>query len=298
MDGGKYHAHTLNRDLDPASDGCAMDQWRANPGRAAFAVHPKGFFVFLPFDRIAAMDEYRGDDPYALERDIGSGFHQNRIACTLELVQDALVERARALEDGASAGPPRVLDLGCGRGYITALVRDRFPQAEISALDVSLSAIEAAAGRFPGIDFIVADAFDPPYRAGYFDLVICNNLWEHVPNPLHLLTKISRVLAPGGYVVISTPSRYRLGNIVRVLTGRAVNLISKLHVTEYSVGQVKEQLRHGGFDVVRVLSRRMRGGSPVRALVIFGIGGFLKLIGSHHSLEGTVFFLARKTRSR
>jgi SAM-dependent methyltransferase len=295
VDTGKYSDPVTNRALDPESDGCDLDHWRANPGGASFAVHPKGFLVFLPFDRIAAMDEYRDDDPYALDRDIESTFQQRRIACTLELAAEAIENRARATPGAASASPPRILDLGCGLGRITALVQERFPEAQVSALDVSLSAIEHATGRFPGIDFIVANACDPPYRADYFDLVICNNLWEHVPDPLRLLAKINRVLAPGGYVVISTPSRYRLGNIIRVLTGRPVSLMSRLHVTEYSVGQVKEQLRHGRLDIVRVLSRRMQGGSALRGLVIFGLDCFLKLVGSHHSLEGTVFYLARKS---
>jgi hypothetical protein len=75
--------------------------------------------------------------------------------------------------------------------------------------------------------------------------------------------------------------------------------MSKYHVTEYSVGQVIEQLHYGKFEVVRVCSKPTKEKhtgfkqeilsllmNPVLSLLI-------KLNHSHHSLEGTVFYLAR-----
>ncbi len=162
-----------------------------------------------------------------------------------------------------------------------------------------MSAIAAAKTAYESIDFVVADAYRPPYRPGYFDIVVCNNIWEHVPDPLRLLQSVERVLSPDGLLIISTPSRYRLGNIARVLTGRPVQLLSPLHVTEYTVGQVIEQLRFGGFDAKVFNEPWHAPASGVAQLTLHKVlrplaSGYLKMVHSHHSLEWTVFFIAQR----
>ena len=100
-------------------------------------------------------------------------------------------------------------------------------------------------------------------------------------------------------MIISTPSRYRFRNMVRVCLGLPVVFMSKLHVTEYTIGQVLEQLRYAGMDA-KVIDEPLRGptGGILRfiafKLVVPTIRMVLRLIGSHHSPEETVFYLARK----
>lgn len=172
---------------------------------------------------------------------------------------------------------------------------------EIAGLDYSVSAIAYANKHWPKIEFCVADAHTPPYKPEYFDLVICNNIWEHVPDPVHLLQGLSRVLKTGGHVLISTPSRYRLDNLAKVIMGRPTTLMAKNHVTEYSVGQVVEQLGYGGYTVESVHSRPMRYDiASIKQFVGYKIAmpilrQYLKAVKSHHNLEQTVFFLARKS---
>jgi 2-polyprenyl-3-methyl-5-hydroxy-6-metoxy-1,4-benzoquinol methylase len=280
----KYYDHKLGRQIDMERDGCPLNTWAAQYGKASFALHPKGFPVFLSPRKIEKYDEYSETDPYAVDL-TGSEFHRRRAACTLELINIA----ANAINHNL-----RILDLGCGRGHITARILQKFPNAEISALDSSLTAIEYAVDHFSGIDFAVGNAYAPPYSEGYFDIVVCNNLWEHVPDPLRLLHRVSQILRSRGYLVLSTPSRYRLANLVRVLRGKPVLFASDHHVTEYSVGQVIEQLRYGGFDVVRAyskpLTRERFRATAARTLISI----FLLLVKSHHNLEETVFYLGQK----
>jgi 2-polyprenyl-3-methyl-5-hydroxy-6-metoxy-1,4-benzoquinol methylase len=254
-------------------------------------MHPNGFLVFLPPSELDDSDEYQDSDPYSVEERFETGFHQMRTDCTLELMRPVIDQQARTV---------RVLDLGCGQGHITARMLEAFPTAEISAVDYSISAIDYAIRTFPGIDFIVASAYRLPYVPGYFDMVVCNNIWEHVPDPLALLGAIKKVIKPGGHLVISTPSRYRIWNLLRVVRGKAATLMSNLHVTEYSVGQVKEQLRFSGFEVTEVLSRPTTDRSKafkehlVNYLLLPAGRAILRRIKSHHVLDSTVLFLARE----
>lgn len=278
-----------------ACQGCPLDQWQRDPGAYAYAFHPKGFLVFLPPDRLAAMDEFRTGDPYGALRNRQSRGEIHRHRVTLELVAQALA--------GATA-TARILDVGCGEGAITADLRRALPSAEISALDASLSAIEKAVDLCPGTDFVVADAYEPPYQPEYFDVVVCNNIWEHMPDPLRLLAGVARVLKPDGCLVISTPNRFRLANILRLLVGRSVAFASPRHVTEYTVGQAKEQLRFGGFELTRFYGRPvLLFGPGAGRFLVFGlllpvIDVVLRLLRSPHTVASTVFYLARKRGSR
>ena len=276
------------------NQGCPLEEWRSGATSAKFALHESGFPVFLRPSEIEDRDEYGEDDPYDVLDGAGeiTSFHQCRLNGTVRLLEEA-TRHVRTY--------PKILDLGCGLGHITAQIQRRFPSAEVSGLDASISAIAAAKKAYEGIDFSVADAYRPPYLPGYFDIVVCNNIWEHVPDPLRLLEAVKRILSPEGVLIISTPSRYRLGNIARVLVGKPVKLISPHHVTEYTVGQVIEQLRFGGFDA-KVFSEPWRAKSSgamkftVRKVVRPLVQGYLRMIGSHHRLEWTVFYIAQRRK--
>jgi ubiquinone/menaquinone biosynthesis C-methylase UbiE len=194
----------------------------------------------------------------------------------------------------------KILDLGCGEGHITAKVQEILPNAELSGLDHSMSAIVTAVDNYSGIDFCAASAYRPPYNDDYFDIVVCNNIWEHVSDPVALLMQIRRITKPSGHLIISTPNRYRFGNLVRVLLGKSPSLMAPNHVTEYSIGQIIEQLRYGKYTVLEVYSRPLtHTKKTIKGLIGYNIvcpivNGYLRLTKSGHRLEMTVFFLARK----
>ena len=77
--------------------------------------------------------------------------------------------------------------------------------------------------------------------------------------------------------------------------GKPVSLMSAHHVTEYTVGQVIEQLAYGGFQVETVLSKPISMGSWKAKLVRMLFAVWVSLIRSHHQLEATVFYLAKET---
>jgi len=228
----KYYDYPNCRPINIESDGCDLAEWDRLYGDCSFAWHPKGFKIFLPPDRLLACDEYSEGDPYTVN--MHSEFHTRRIDLTVELVRTAV---------SSIQGTPEILDLGCGRGYITEKIRQSIRCARISGLDHSVSAIEYAHTHFPLIDFVVGDAYDPPYSPGFFDVVVCNNLWEHVPDPLFVLSRIRRITKPGGYLVLSTPNRHRLSNLLRVLRGKPVTFMSQHHVTDAAASPGRERPR-------------------------------------------------------
>jgi glycosyltransferase involved in cell wall biosynthesis/ubiquinone/menaquinone biosynthesis C-methylase UbiE len=100
----------------------------------------------------------------------------------------------------------RVLDVGCGVGYGSALLADR-GAVEVVAFDVSEEAIRHAERNFarPQISYHVgsADSFD----FGRFDVVTCFELVEHLHDQDGLVARLARSLARDGTALISTPRR-------------------------------------------------------------------------------------------
>ncbi|WP_310473813.1 methyltransferase domain-containing protein [Sandarakinorhabdus sp.] len=101
----------------------------------------------------------------------------------------------------------RVLDLACGTGYGTAILGAQGGQ--VTGVDISAAAIRIAKLRH-GSDnttFVIADCFDLPFAAASFDVVVANEMIEHVADHDALIIEARRVLAPGGLLLVSTPNK-------------------------------------------------------------------------------------------
>jgi ubiquinone/menaquinone biosynthesis C-methylase UbiE len=119
--------------------------------------------------------------------------------------------------------PRRILDVGCGQGRYLDLVRSRFPLAELIGVDFSGVAIAKAREAHPHIAFHVgaADALDMIPDAS-IDLLLNIEVMEHVVDAARVVREFTRVLRPGGVLLITTPcaNRYSLEWLENALTGR------------------------------------------------------------------------------
>jgi SAM-dependent methyltransferase len=116
----------------------------------------------------------------------------------------------------AFVGGRRVLDAACGEGYGAALLATT--AASVTGVDLSAAAIEHARGRYgrDGLEFQAADCTALPFADDAFDCVVSFETLEHLERQDDLLAEFRRVLAPGGFLLISTPDKAvytdRLGN--------------------------------------------------------------------------------------
>jgi ubiquinone/menaquinone biosynthesis C-methylase UbiE len=99
---------------------------------------------------------------------------------------------AEALEQVPAATRP--LDIGTGTGRGAAALVKRFPEAEVTGIDVSPGMIEEARRRVPGVSFHVGDASRLPFADESFDLVTHTNM-------IPFLDEVARVLRPGGWTL-------------------------------------------------------------------------------------------------
>lgn len=105
-------------------------------------------------------------------------------------------------------GPFRLLDVGCGTGWLLALTAS-WPTAErLVGLDASpemLTKLEAKIAAAPDptkLQAVHGDAEHLPFEDGSFDVLTCCNSFHHYPNQAGAIREFHRVLRPGGLLIL------------------------------------------------------------------------------------------------
>ncbi|MGW2045182.1 trans-aconitate 2-methyltransferase [Streptomyces sp. NPDC001858] len=104
--------------------------------------------------------------------------------------------------------PPRIADLGCGPGNVTARLADRWPTARITGYDNSPRMLaDAAAHARAHLDFAYADltTWTPAQTAQTYDLIVSNAALQWVPGHLDAFPDWLDGLAPGGVLAFQVP---------------------------------------------------------------------------------------------
>src|SRR4051812_39204945 len=114
-----------------------------------------------------------------------------------------LDERMRPARDMlarvALADPRDIVDLGCGPGASTELLRERWSQARVLGLDSSTDMIATARAKHSDGEWLEADISSPAWLAGRsFDLLFSNAALQWVPDHAALLPRLFGAVNPGG----------------------------------------------------------------------------------------------------
>ncbi len=111
----------------------------------------------------------------------------------------------------------RVLDVGCGvGGALTQLTR---AGAACTGIDVDADRLGLCRKRLElhgqEASTVRGDAFHLPFGDACFDVVVCTDVLEHVPNRAKLIPEYSRVLRPGGVLYLAFPNLLSIRNVLR-----------------------------------------------------------------------------------
>jgi 2-polyprenyl-3-methyl-5-hydroxy-6-metoxy-1,4-benzoquinol methylase len=122
------------------------------------------------------------------------------------------LHRAAAILDGLrrlNLRCPKILDLGCGTGWLTAIL-GRF--GPTTGIDLSRTVIRTAQNYHPDVRFIAADFSDLHQADETFDVVVSQEVIEHVIDQARYLDLAAHFLQPGGYLLLTTPNAWNLAH--------------------------------------------------------------------------------------
>ena len=130
-----------------------------------------------------------------------------------------------------ATGVERILDAGCGEGFVISYLLQGNDRLTITGIDCSLEAIEMARQMLPEVLFDVGDLREMPYGDDSFDLVMCLEVLEHLPDPHKGLRELRRVTS--AHCLLSVPHEPFF---------RATNFLRGRHVPAW--GRDPEHLQH------------------------------------------------------
>lgn len=147
------------------------------------------------------------------------------------------------------------LDVGCGvGGFGTSLRKHLGASARIVGIDAVSSNVEAAR-RGHGFDEVL-EGYYPDVLTGTdenFDLIVFNDVLEHVLDPWEMLRGAKRHVAPGGSVLAAIPSIQYLPVVYRLVRGRwdytDVGTLDRTHVRFFTKATAREMFEQAGYSV-------------------------------------------------
>lgn len=120
--------------------------------------------------------------------------------------------------------PATIADLGCGPGHLSRILRARWPDARIDAMDSSAEMIHRAWAehQLPGVHYHLADVHTWRPSAPV-DLLVSNAAFQWVHGHLELLAELADQVAPGGTLAFSVPGNFGEPNhqLLRTMAARA-----------------------------------------------------------------------------
>jgi len=102
------------------------------------------------------------------------------------------------------------LDIGCSSGIITSLLAEHFSMA--IGFDIDQEAVQYAKGHFssPRVQFLISDSMALPFQDNSMDVIVCNHIYEHVPQADQMMDEVYRVLKEEGFCYFSAGNKYMI----------------------------------------------------------------------------------------
>ena len=183
------------------------------------------------------------------EYDAAAGGYERRWRQYLEASTTATLERLDVSRGG------RLLDVGCGTGFLLARLLERHPTVQCAGVDLSPGMVAQARRRLPGsVTLAVADAERLPFATGSFDAVVSASSLHFWPSPARGLEELHRVLRPSGQIVLTD---WCDDYLACRLCDRFLRMMDRGHSRIYGAEDCARMLAGARYDLIRLDAYRI-----------------------------------------
>jgi ubiquinone/menaquinone biosynthesis C-methylase UbiE len=164
------------------------------------------------------------------------------------------------------------LEIGCGNGYGSKLIKKHFYANNIVAIDLDERMIKIANKRNKDttVTYKVMDASKLDLPDNSFDVVFDFGIIHHIPNWKDCIDEIKRVLKPNGELILEDLSiesfTKDIGKLWRILTDHPYNLM-------YSAAEFTEYMTQTGFEIINY-----KESNPLKFIRHFSLNAIKKVI--------------------
>ncbi|MGI8468710.1 MAG: class I SAM-dependent methyltransferase [Pyrinomonadaceae bacterium] len=200
-----------------------------------------GFYIFL-CNNCRTLYTQSVEEIYAAEN-YDDYYHEGNLTVP-DIVNSRLREIVESFEPYRQNN--RLLDVGCGAGLLLEAALKNKWQAE--GLEISSSSVDSLRKR--GIKVFHGVLSEARFPEDRFDVVTAVEILEHIPNPAEIITKIHRILRPGGLFWATTP--HGRGASARLLGQKWSCVTPPEHLHLFSVKGLRKIIEKAGFSEVKI----------------------------------------------
>lgn len=148
----------------------------------------------------------------------------------------------------------RVLEVGCGEGaFATLLARP----CDVWGIEPDAASASRASRKMDRVLVGRFDAVRNQLPANYFDLVVCNDVIEHMEDPESFLRAILSLLVPGGHVVASIPNMRHWEVLWQLLVRKdwryvQSGILDRTHLRFFTEKSARRLFESSGYVIERV----------------------------------------------
>lgn len=204
-----------------------------------------------PQDQVSAGNAWYTDDQFEKQynRPGPRAVIENRWA----IFENAIAGFMSGCNPVAATDPVRILDAGCGDGInlygLSNIVQARGWNAEIFGADYNALRVDRAS-KLPFVAEVRASPLHSlPYPDGHFQVVLCNQVLEHIPEEKKVLVELKRILQPAGMLILGVPNEACLMARMRNHVLQRSILRTTDHVNFYTGTKLRDLLTETGYTV-------------------------------------------------
>jgi methionine biosynthesis protein MetW len=190
--------------------------------------------------------------------------------------------------------PPlsRALDIGAGAGRDLDLIRKHSPEVQLHGIEFDTKQCEILKSKEINTYQVDLEFASLPFEDGSFDIVIINQVLEHIKDIFFVLHEASRVLKKNGHILIGVPNVASFHNRLLLMAGRHPTQAKSYsaHIRTFSKGDTKSMIEVASNGSLRVVDFAGSQFYPFPKSIA-------RILSSYFpSLSFSIFFLAQKNK--
>ncbi len=183
-------------------------------------------------------------------KDFYNEFHSLENHLLNRIMEDV---RYRFLQKEVENFPGKLIVIGCGSKREMTLASSI--HSEVWGIDISELAIEKTRKNFPGYNYKVMDASNMTFEENTFDVVVCSEVIEHLPDQNGFLASVAKIVKPGGTFILTTPNWWSFYGLARFvgerITGKPLTADNQPIDAWARPDELLEKVQSKGFEVMR-----------------------------------------------
>jgi 2-polyprenyl-3-methyl-5-hydroxy-6-metoxy-1,4-benzoquinol methylase len=206
---------------------------------------------------ITTSNIQRYADGSIMESYVSEPYHLRRIRLALQFLTNGI----RNTFPQTSYEEIKILDIGCGSGYVSKLIYDL--GFSVTASDYVIDQVKYKRDKRFSVHRIDASG-KFPFSENSFHGIFAGEIIEHLFDTSQFLDECSRILLPHGYLIITTPNLAGLDDRIKFLFGispRHINPLHpylKLHIRQFTFKSLRRVLVEKDFDNIIIKSNYIK----------------------------------------